>query len=393
MQQNAALAWERIWQLHYCPKTGLIYDRPGHGDLPSPEEIALQLPNPCGWNTGMEDSMISAGIMLDALLCRYAVTGAQDTAEYAQKLLQGIRLCTRVSGVRGFLARSVLPHDGKSFYCNSSRDQYTHAVFSLHAFLRSPLCSPLDAEWITDALVAFAQRAETNVRAANGFSYLRADGRIGLVDAMWGESLSAHEWLRLPMIYLAAWDASGDGHWFELYRGLRDEAIARSLEFDNTRVVRTFIYYQMQLSAWLLRHLEPDREYREKYTALMQYVADTSRGVLPAIADWTECENVRFDCAAGSWRTLPTQYLEGAPIGGYAYHVPIYSEQYLQQMWQLNTAACAVLVQTLCPGRTVSDADRDAFYRIFDAVDVSNHDTRMLPYCVGAHWALQASKL
>lgn len=77
-------AWEVTWQRFYLPRTRLFYDyltsyEPGRelAHLPTAQEAAQQFPNECGYGTGMEDCMISAGAMLSLIVDRYAVTGEE----------------------------------------------------------------------------------------------------------------------------------------------------------------------------------------------------------------------------------------------------------------------------------------------------------------------------
>ncbi|MEI3005224.1 MAG: hypothetical protein V8T87_11475 [Victivallales bacterium] len=44
--------------------------------------------------------------------------------------------CGTVHGQDGFIARGISPHDGKSCYSNSSRDQFTLAVYGMWRFLK-----------------------------------------------------------------------------------------------------------------------------------------------------------------------------------------------------------------------------------------------------------------
>ena len=71
--QTAQQASDRIrdflWNRLYCPETSLFYDNlfpdgTFSSGLPTPEELALDIPNPCGWGTGMEDGMMIAGIIV-----------------------------------------------------------------------------------------------------------------------------------------------------------------------------------------------------------------------------------------------------------------------------------------------------------------------------------------
>ena len=61
----AEQAWEVTWSRFYLPRTHLFYDyltsyEPGRGlaHLPTASEVARQVPNECGYGTGMEDGMI-----------------------------------------------------------------------------------------------------------------------------------------------------------------------------------------------------------------------------------------------------------------------------------------------------------------------------------------------
>src|SRR5690554_3557337 len=96
--------------------------------LPKSNEIEMLYPNKCGYDTGMEDCMISAGIMLTMVVDQYKVTRDKRLKSYAYKIFKGIEKSSTVHGVYGFLARGVCIEDSKSTYICTSRDQYTHAV-------------------------------------------------------------------------------------------------------------------------------------------------------------------------------------------------------------------------------------------------------------------------
>jgi hypothetical protein len=217
-------AWTYIWTKLFHPGTNLFYDcltdhprDPLCGHLPTPEEIAHNFPNACGWNTGMEDSMLNGAPVLSMLVDRWEATHDESLRESAAKVFAGMKHCATVSGVRGFLARSVSPVDGTSFYWNSSRDQYTLFVYAARKFCRSGLSSEEQRDDIRQIVADFAYRCETCVTEANHYELLRADNKSGLVSQMWGD-IEPHEILRLPMLYGAAWDLTGERRWFELYR-------------------------------------------------------------------------------------------------------------------------------------------------------------------------------
>ena len=86
-----ASAWEVVFRRFFCPDTELFYDfviDDGNAwhHLPSVEDIKASIPNPCGWGTGMEDSALNGGTLMDALVSAYALTGDGRIKEYADKV-------------------------------------------------------------------------------------------------------------------------------------------------------------------------------------------------------------------------------------------------------------------------------------------------------------------
>jgi hypothetical protein len=244
-------AWKVSWQRFYEPGTEMFYDylssyAPGHGldHLPKAEEVKRQFPNVYGYDTGMEDCMISAGVMLSMIVDQYSVTHKEKLRKAAYSVFKGIQLSATVSGSPGFLARCVCTEDRKSVYINSSRDQYTHAVHGLWKYYHSPLCSEAVRSEIGKILSAFADRMKQNVTAANDYDFLRADGTRDTrgISRMW--QVQAHEAARLPMIYAAAWNTTGKKEYFDLYRHYVGEAIEQSSEIKNNTT--TYALLQMQ---------------------------------------------------------------------------------------------------------------------------------------------------
>ena len=232
LAERVEQAWEVTWERFYLPKTNLFYDyltsyKPGKelAHLPTLAEVKRQDPNECGYDTGMEDCMISAGAMLSLIVDRYAVTGEEDLRERARKVFKGIQLCTMAHGVPGFVARGVCAEDLKSIYPNSSRDQYTHVVHGLWLYLHSPLCDAVTKREIGTIIAAIADRMTRNVVAKNNYDSLRSDGTRDTrgISRMW--NVQGHEAARLPMIYAAAWDATGRQEYHDLCRKYVAEAV------------------------------------------------------------------------------------------------------------------------------------------------------------------------
>ena len=70
MNKTFDKAWDFVWNELYNPETHTFYDYKSSRDkdgtfrhLPTPAEILASVPNPCSWNTGMEDGGIIAGLI------------------------------------------------------------------------------------------------------------------------------------------------------------------------------------------------------------------------------------------------------------------------------------------------------------------------------------------
>ena len=209
-------AWNYCFEHLFCEKTNLFYDhlynlnKDGNiCGLPTLEQINAQIPNPNGWSTGMEDSVICGSMMLDCAMIK------EDT-KAIKKIVEGLLLCANCSNSIGFLARSVSPIDKRAHYSNSSRDQYTHFIYSLTYLYFSPFCDEETKRKINKAFIDIATRMEKCVAPENDYEFLREDNKKGLCFKMWGE-IGKHEYLRLPFVYLAAYLTSKDEKYKDLY--------------------------------------------------------------------------------------------------------------------------------------------------------------------------------
>ncbi|HBC86925.1 MAG TPA: hypothetical protein DCZ94_08235 [Lentisphaeria bacterium] len=276
-------AWEATWSRFYRNDTHLFYDylssyEPGHelAHLPAADEVRRQYPNIYGYGTGMEDCMISAGVMLCLITDRYAVTGDETLRELADAVFQGIQLCATAHGIPGFLARAVCAEDLKGIYINSSRDQYTHAVHGLWHYFRSPLCGIERKAEIGTIVSAIADRMIRNVTPENDYDSLRADGTRDThgISRMW--NVKGHEAARLPMLYAAAWDVTGRQVYHEMYRRYLEPAVEQSLDFEGGQP--TYALLQMQCSLELLSLLEQDKSLKKKMHGIMKRISKLCAG-------------------------------------------------------------------------------------------------------------------
>lgn len=349
--------WDNIWQKLFCPETNLFYDDLAENELfkhlPTPEEIALQFPNPCGWGTGMEDSMLNAGNMLITSLNRFDAEGKECFADAARKVFAGMSLCASVGSTQGYLARSVSPADGRSFYINSSRDQYTHFVYSAYVYYTHKLCSDAEKSRIRQHLTDFAERALKNVTPETGYDLLRDDDQVGMVCQMDGE-LSPHEAMRLGMIYLAAWKVSNDERFLQAYLKGRERwmAMTESINFEHNWIAYELL--QMQYSLRLVWMLDDDSAIKNRLQKIMRQIADYARKFARDFNQKLQAGEVDTSIENPPWRKRPHTYLR--VCNGYAYIAPFLDQDFLDKNFkpQRETGE-GIIIQQLCPGYDVPE--------------------------------------
>jgi hypothetical protein len=382
---KAEQAWRQTWARFFNDNTGLFYDyissyEPGHelDHLPTADEVKRQYPNPCGYGTGMEDGMILGGAMLSVIADRFDVTKEASLAADMRRVFKGVKLCTTGHGVPGFVARGVSPKDGTDIYINSSRDQYTHCVHGLWRYYHSAMCDDATRGEIRELLRAIADRMTRNVTPENDYDSLRADGQrdpLG-ISRMW--NVKPHEAARLPMIYAAAWDATGDDKYYPLYRHYLVLAMEQSTSPDKGRPVYALL--QMQCSLELLHDVEADAAIRSRLRELMMNVADLCRtraAELGARLAATPAD--RLAMLGPDWRNVA----EWKDQKGYL--VPQWGEY--RKVWEdFRGAGEAMLVPLMVEHPTVTDEQRQWIQKIIAQSDYDHVSGCGIVYHVATYW-------
>ena len=385
-------AWDFVWDRLFDGRTCMFYnyqvgDEPDGAvkHLPTPEHIRALVPNPGGYGTGMEDCMLNAGIMMDAVVSRYEATGDDAMRSFASDVFRGMELGATVSEKPGFLPRGVSPADCRSHYIDTSRDQYTCWVWGAYRLYFSDLSDDAQKESIRRCLVAMAKKMESEVTAENGWSFLREDGEVGVSGKMWG-NVAPHEYLRLPMLYLLTWKVTGDEHWREQYFLYRDEALARTMDFVPL-TGDTYVGLQVQQSVRLVYDLDDEKTVRETCLRFLNKMAGPYEELSVRRAwelmteegrEWLSIPYVRWDKAKARYAGF---------YGGRGYYTPEPSDfREHQSYYPLRAVGEGIAVASMCPNGKISEEASRALCAMADLVDYGRHRTCAPIALLDAYW-------
>ena len=386
--------WNFIWNHLYDERTGMFYNHLA-GDakkasqyLPEPAMIAALIPNPGGYGTGMEDCMLNAGLMMDAVIARYEASGEESMGEYADSICRGLILDATVSPQRGFLPRGVSPEDCRSHYIDTSRDQYTNWFYAAYRLYYSPLCSEKRKEEIRGCLTAFAEKFEAEITEENDWNFLREDGRIGVVGKMWGD-IHPHEYLRLPMLYLLTWKTTGEEHWRSKYLEYRDCAVEKSCDY-NPFSEPSYATLQMQFSMRLVYDLDDDPQVRGALLEIMRKLAEIyEKAAVRQAEDLMKPERKEWlEIPYKLWQASKFRY--AGVYGNMGYFVPEPSDfREHQSYYPLRAVGEGISIAAVCPGWKVSADSVSRLCEMADYVDYEKHRTCAPIALLEAYWLTQ----
>lgn len=217
LQQKMEELHEHIRKNFIHPDLNIIYDcmesphkKDRWGFLPTVEEVHANQPDVCGWKTGMENSALSGGIYLAGMVYRYDATGRREHAADARRIYEGLRLLATVPKSKGFIARGLLP-DGKTYYINSSVDQYTLYVFGIWTYYHSGIATEKEKAEIRSIMHDICDRIERD-----GFTINTDKNTPALVCEI--GVIRSDRSSRLLEIYLVGYDVTGNERWLDIYR-------------------------------------------------------------------------------------------------------------------------------------------------------------------------------
>ncbi|MCB1090713.1 MAG: hypothetical protein KDL87_04235, partial [Verrucomicrobiae bacterium] len=160
-KETAATAIERaheeIWR-RFIDRHGILIDfadLDGSVSLPTPEECRLGKPNALGWWSPIENGSMFNGMYLEAMVNRWKVDQAPDSADKARRLMRGLLYLNSISDVPGFVGRGVST-DGKSHYPMGSNDQTFPWFYGLWRYWESGIATAPEKQEILDHLTRTA---------------------------------------------------------------------------------------------------------------------------------------------------------------------------------------------------------------------------------------------
>lgn len=313
LQQRIDGLHQHIMTYFFHPGVNLIFDyippvqatdRWGH--LPTVKEIAEEFPNPCGWHTGMEDCALNTGSYLATLVHKYDVTGSLADAAEARRLLSGLLHLATVSPEKGFLPRAVLP-DGKTYYPNSSVDQYTMFLYGLWVYYRSSLATDQDRRSIAEVITAIARRT-----VRDNYELLSVNGKVAQYCDI--GALSTDRASRLLSLLQFAHLVDPEGGWDTWYaEKLQEQSYARLAVLNDPAAVNRYVTYailQNQVSLVQLAMEEQSLPLRSIYLNALNLGADLVESRVYAYREYTNAIH-NDNYVLGGWRTGG----EGRPEG------------------------------------------------------------------------------
>ncbi len=381
MNRNVALndrmesAWTFAWTELFCEKTGLFYDWLSTRDrahrfdhLPPPDEIRRQYPNPCGWGTGMEDSMLNAGTMMDVLCDRWKRTRSPELPVLAGKILDGMARCSlRPGPMHGFVVRSVSMADGESCYFNSSMDQFTWFIYGAWRYREAFGASdPVRYARAGELILAVAEYCRRTLSEKDGLNLHRLDGKFGLVSSFNGYPMQ-HKTMRLPMFYAAANAVSG-GAWESEYRESVRIGLDRMEIPEPGRWWWDIEFSQMLISILPVLALDGDASVRTRLLAGLRANAERTAADLELKlreaddfrGEWSVCNR---DWHLNAMGTREECVKDPSLGGGYEYGMPYHPKEYSVPNGLLRAIGNDVMVLARTPDCPLRPEWIDGFVR------------------------------
>ncbi|WP_372935177.1 hypothetical protein [Mariniphaga sediminis] len=280
LQKKVQKLHEHVWTYFFHPDVNLIYDYIAPLDdknrwefLPTRNEILNGIPNLAGWGTGMEDCALNGGAYLAGMVYRFEVTRKEEHAEEARRIYKGLQLLGTVSSQKGFVPRGVLP-DGRSFYPNSSVDQYTFYLFGLWTYYHSNIPTEDERKQISSIVGNICERIKKD-----NFNILSSDNKRAKYCNI--GRISVDRSSRLLATFRIGFDLTKEKRWMKIYtRMLKTNNYSRLQDvnsYSNINKLTTYSILQNQASLFPLVQLEKNFPIKANYKNAMNLHAKIAK--------------------------------------------------------------------------------------------------------------------
>ena len=182
---------------------------------------------------------------------------------------------------------------------------------------------------------------------------------------MW--NVKGHEAARLPMIYAAAWDATGKQRYFALYREYLEPAVEQSFVVEKWQP--TYALLQMQASLELLESLEEAPKLKRQMRRIMAMVSD--RCAARAVQADRNAQKLDLTMLCSDWRTGEGLSSEG---------------QYREVWYNIRESGEAALAQLVDQGQEFSVEQQTLLTRAIRRLDYDKVSSCGIFYLQAAYW-------
>jgi hypothetical protein len=183
---------------------------------------------------------------------------------------------------------------------------------------------------------------------------------------MW--NVKGHEAARLPMIYAAAWDATGEKKYYDLYRNYIESSVEQSFNIED--ITPTYSFLQMQCSFEILIALEENDELKDKMKEIMKLTSD--RAVNRAI-------NAHKNAPELDLTMLTTDWRNGKGLDS--------KEDYRKVWYCVRESGEAALTQLMSTNyKAFNENQKSLLLRAIMRLDYKKVSTSGIFYLQGAYW-------
>ena len=208
----------------------------------------------------------------------------------------------------------------------------------------------------------------------NNYDLGRLDGGRALVSKMWESA--AHEALRLPMIYAAAFEATGEPHWLSLARRYAEKGVETTWHADE-KECWDIPLAQLQLSLAFFRDAGFFPGLEPAVRGAMARVAEMAQREFGRILTGAETFTGDWCAQYGNWRKLPMKLTpqtlsddgRSAIFGGKTYLNPCLDPVYARPNTLLRGLGNCLIALYSDSAAALGDDERTRFARVLDRVD------------------------